>query len=312
MCITELQGLVTNGLWDPAEDECRSHMKTKLSTVGLKLPKISIQGHCSDVAPGERVQLTVTLTRLHAHTPSEMATLMAATESESADEQQSAADAADADAAVADADAPQSLAAAFGGERAALGKEGWWLVVESLRGHLNLSRAGMSPNEPVHNTMVGRQALSPSLDDPQWCADIEFDAPTTPGEYKIVIHVRSSTMIGAPPTSCRPRAALVPPRPPPPRHRVPAEATPHPLTARPTAWCARRRRREAQAVLLCVFVQGEALTAFVVVTLVHRGDGHSMRNGHSRDGGHGRGHRRDRSWRRRDRRRVRRRRALEA
>jgi hypothetical protein len=89
-----------------------------------------------------------------------------------------------------------SLAAAFGGEAAALGKEGWWLVVESLRGHLNLNKAGMKDTEPVHNSMVGRQALSPSLDDPQWCADIEFDAPTTPGEYKIVVHVRSSTMIG--------------------------------------------------------------------------------------------------------------------
>ena len=44
--------------------------------------------------------------------------------------------------------------------------------------------------------MVGRQALSPSLDDPQWCADIEFDAPSTPGEYKVIIHVRSSSMIG--------------------------------------------------------------------------------------------------------------------
>ena len=36
----------------------------------------------------------------------------------------------------------------------------------------------------------------PSLDDPQWCADIEFDAPTSPGEYKVVVHVRSSSMIG--------------------------------------------------------------------------------------------------------------------
>ena len=72
-------------------------------------------------------------------------------------------------------------------------------MVESLRGHLNLNKAGMKDTEPVHNSMVGRQALSPSLDDPQWCADVEFDAPTTPGEYKIVVHVRSSTMIGARP-----------------------------------------------------------------------------------------------------------------
>ena len=90
------------------------------------------------------------------------------------------------------------LAAAFGGEAAALGKEGWWLVVESLRpaSSLNLPKAAKDA-EPVHNSMVGRQALSPSLDDPQWCADIEFDAPTSPGEYKVIVHVRSSTMIGA-------------------------------------------------------------------------------------------------------------------
>ena len=46
------------------------------------MPKISIQGHCSDVAPGERVKLTVTLTRMHAHSPTEVAALMAATEQE--------------------------------------------------------------------------------------------------------------------------------------------------------------------------------------------------------------------------------------
>lgn len=200
MCITELQGLVTNGLWDNADDECRSHMKTKLSAVGLKLPKISIQGHCSDVAPGERVKLTVTLTRLHAHSPSEMAAMMATTESESSGAEQQEGEAVEAavdgeNAAEGDV-VQRRLAAAFGGEAAALGKEGWWLVVESLRGHLNLAKAGLKESEPVHNSMVGRQALSPSLDDPQWCADIEFDAPTTPGEYKIVIHVRSSTMIG--------------------------------------------------------------------------------------------------------------------
>jgi len=79
LCITELQALVTNGLWAPTDDECRSHMRTKLAAVGLKLPKISIQGHCSDSAPGERVKLTVTLTRHHAHAPEEMARLREAT-----------------------------------------------------------------------------------------------------------------------------------------------------------------------------------------------------------------------------------------
>ena len=37
LSITELQGLVINGLWDPRDDECRSHMKLKLGAVGLKV-----------------------------------------------------------------------------------------------------------------------------------------------------------------------------------------------------------------------------------------------------------------------------------
>lgn len=218
LCITELQGLVTNGLWDPTEDECRSHMKQKLGAVGLKLPKISVQGYCSDVAPGERVKLNVTLTRMHAHSRAEAQALrdsIASSTPAPSDQPSEAGSEAPVEPVLqrpppgADGEGmeegceyddfsyeQQSLAAAFGGEDAALGKEGWWLVVESLRGHLNLQRQGMKDTEPVHNMMVGRQALSPSLDDPQWCADIEFDAPTTPGEYKVVIHVRSSTMIG--------------------------------------------------------------------------------------------------------------------
>jgi len=214
LCITELQGLVTNGLWDPTDDECRSHMRTKLGAVGLKLPKISIAGHMSDVAPGERVKLTVTLTRMHAHSPAEMAQFLAATEQELGREQQSEQQHAESAAALAAQPAAPppavemapgddaaetrnaSLAAAFGGEAAALGKEGWWLVVESLRGPLMSGHRQGAKEEVAHNLMVGRQALSPSLQDPQWCADIHFDAPTTPGEYKVIVHVRSSSMIG--------------------------------------------------------------------------------------------------------------------
>jgi len=201
LCVTEIQGLITNGLWDPRDDECRQHMRTKLAAVGLKLPKISIQGHCSDVAPGERVNLTVTLSRMHAHSSAEMKQLMAITEQQQGDsaevpQEEEKVHTTPSVAEVVEESSNRSLAEAFGGEAAALGKEGWWLVVESLRGHLNLSKGRTKDSEPVHNSMVGRQALSPSLDDPQWCADIAFDAPTTPGEYKVVIHVRSSSMIG--------------------------------------------------------------------------------------------------------------------
>ena len=193
-------------------------MKTKLAAVGLKLPKISLAGHCSDVAPGERVKLTVTLTRLHAHSPAEMAALAAEVESagEITDNSSSQPEApaqapasqdevpsfggAEEGSAGDDLSGNRSLAEAFGGEAAALGKEGWWLVVESVRlpipAALAKQRGDDHSTEPQH-VLDGRPAGALALfDDPQWCADIEFDAPSTPGEYKVIIHVRSSSMIG--------------------------------------------------------------------------------------------------------------------
>jgi len=209
LAITELQGLLTNGLWHHEDDECRAHMKQKLGVVGLKLPRVSVQCHASDVAPGEKVMLQVTLNRMHAHTPEELEEYLRAARDEQQTDQQAAvceapppppptAPSAD------DGDA-KDLAAAFGGEAAALGKEGWWLICESLRDVPRLRASGMATKEPMHNAMVGRQALSPSLADPQWCADIEFEAPSTPGEYKVVVHVRSSSMISV---DCRRKVAF--------------------------------------------------------------------------------------------------------
>ena len=39
------------GLWDHSEDECRGHMRARLRAYGLKAPKVSVQGTCSDVQP---------------------------------------------------------------------------------------------------------------------------------------------------------------------------------------------------------------------------------------------------------------------
>jgi len=47
-----------------------------------------------------------------------------------------------------------------------------------------------------HNLLVARQTLAPALDESCVSAEIEFEAPSSPGEYKVIVHVRSSSMVG--------------------------------------------------------------------------------------------------------------------
>jgi len=54
----------------------------------------------------------------------------------------------------------------------------------------------MRASDPVPNQLVGRQALAPALDASSVGAEIAFDAPATAGEYKVIVHVRSSSMVG--------------------------------------------------------------------------------------------------------------------
>jgi hypothetical protein len=182
--VTELVALLVNGLWDGDDDECRAHMRQKLAAVGLKPPKLMIRGYAVDAAPGEKVSLKVTISRLHAHTPAEMEAYVAA--------------AAPAVVATSPEDAEGAAGGDGGGadEAEAMGKEGWWLFVESIRGVPGLNAAGMENKQLVHNALVGRQTLSPSLDATSVTSEVEFEAPSTPGEYKVVIHLRSSSMIG--------------------------------------------------------------------------------------------------------------------
>jgi len=189
LTITELQGLLVTGLWDHSEDECRGHMKTRLRSFGLKMPKVSVHGACGDVQPGEVVTLKVTLHRTHAHSESELVEYkqMAADEADGVVEQVGggAGDAEEGGADGAETEPAEEQ-----------GKEAWWLLVESMRGMNGLQQAGLQSSEPVHNALVGWAALAPTLDQQSLEVEVCFNAPTSPGDYKVVAHVRSSSMVG--------------------------------------------------------------------------------------------------------------------
>ena len=187
LSITSLQSLLRQGLWDHDDDECRDLMKAKLQAMALKHPKINIRAQATDVPAGQKVKMKVTVHRSHAHTQPEMEAIHST--------------------AGADA-APQAAVEVTGGAEGdedaleadplaqADGKEGWWLFVESIRSLPNAQRQGLAPEDVVHNALVGRQMLSASLDQSTMSAELEFEAPATAGEYKVIVHVRSSSMVG--------------------------------------------------------------------------------------------------------------------
>ena len=55
---------------------------------------------------------------------------------------------------------------------------------------------GPADVERVHNSLVGRHPLAVSLDAPSMSCELWFEAPTTPGEYKVMVHLRSTGCIG--------------------------------------------------------------------------------------------------------------------
>jgi len=59
-----------------------------------------------------------------------------------------------------------------------------------------LNQAGMQNAEQHHNQLVARVALAPSLDAVGCSAEVDFAAPSTAGEYKVIVHVRSCSMLG--------------------------------------------------------------------------------------------------------------------
>jgi len=163
LTVTECQAMVLNGLWDPKEDECRELMRTRMSQSGLKLPKLSVAAVCPDTRTGQKVHLKVEVQRAHCYSPEEMA---------------------------------EHKKPLNDGEET---REGWWVICESIRaGSLlkNASQQKVDHKDIVHNTLVGRAAMGAGLDAPTMTCELEFEAPETPGEYKIMVHVKSSGCVG--------------------------------------------------------------------------------------------------------------------
>jgi len=76
--------------------------------------------------------------------------------------------------------------------------EGWWVIGEALhkKGITVGGHQVASAEKVTHNTLVGRKALSAGLRQPSMSCDLMFDAPDVPGEYKLMIHVRSTGCVG--------------------------------------------------------------------------------------------------------------------
>jgi len=158
LTVTECQAMVLNGLWD--QNECRELMRTKLADNGLKLPKLVLNARAADVRPKEKVMIKVEVTRVHCYTEEEMAKYKnTLTEGECET------------------------------------REGWWMIAESLRNN-GKNDATHKSGQVVPNALVGWQAMGPALDAPTMTCEFEFEAPETPGEYKIMVHVRSSGTVG--------------------------------------------------------------------------------------------------------------------
>jgi len=171
LAITDLQCLLVNGLWDSKDDECRELMQSKLHEVGMKLPKLNLRCTAADVQPGEKVCVKMEIARQHAYSASELAAFQASAAAEA-----------------------KRQGEALGPEDAPDEGEGWWVIVESLR---SKGSAKMPPgSEITHNALVGRTPVTGQLTDAVMTGEISFESPHTPGEYKVMMHVRSSGVVG--------------------------------------------------------------------------------------------------------------------
>merc|ERR1712137_1015105 len=175
LAITELQALLTNGLWDMKDDECLERMREKMSGAGLKMPKLKLNVMAHDAMPGEKVSIKVEAIRYHAYSESEIQALKDQDAECSKQQEQ-----------------PQEQQQPLPPEDQL---EGWWVIGEALR-NKPTTAPDMIPSEPNHNSLVGRAALSAHLALPSMSCQLDFDAPDVPGEYKVMVHVRSSGCVG--------------------------------------------------------------------------------------------------------------------
>lgn len=167
LACTELQGLMVNGLWDHKDPACREAMKEKIASAGLKMPKVSIAARASDVYAGEQVTIKVEAVRSHCYTEEELKAYKERFLEESS-----------ANETFKDTPPPDP-------------QEGWWVIGEGLR----TSKKDASADQE-HNSLVGRAPLACALDQQTMATEISFEAPATPGEYKVMVHLRSTGCIG--------------------------------------------------------------------------------------------------------------------
>jgi len=168
LAITELQALLVNGLWDNKDDDCRDLMEARMRSNGLKFPKLKLNAMAADVLPGEQVCIKFEVVRLHAYSEEEAARLT-------------------------EQDVPKEGEAAL--EEPI---EGWWVIGEAIRNKGASLKVGGEEalSDVVHNSLVGRQPVSAALRSPTMSGEITFAAPDSPGEYKVMVHVRSAGCVG--------------------------------------------------------------------------------------------------------------------
>jgi len=188
LCITETQSLLVNGLWDPKDDVCREEMERQMQREGLKLPKLRVHATANDALPGETVQIKVELLRCHAYSDEDMIHVnevgVDATGAEAAQAQPGDAE---------QGRQPRREQEMVGDEPV----EGWWVVGEALhKKGVTVGGHQVSSEGVTHNSLVGRKPLSASLRQPAMSCELTFDAPDVPGEYKLMIHVRSTGCVG--------------------------------------------------------------------------------------------------------------------
>ena len=168
LAITELQTLLVNGLWDAQEDECRELMSTRMASNGLKLPKLKLSAMVEDVRAGEQVVIKFEVVRAHVYSEEEAARLV------------------ERDVAPEGEQAPQEPI------------EGWWVIGEAIRSKGASLKVGGDEalTDVTHNSLVARQPISAGLRTPTMAGEVTFAAPDSPGEYKVMLHVRSAGCVG--------------------------------------------------------------------------------------------------------------------
>lgn len=183
LAATEVQALLTNGLWDGSE-AAKRRMAERMAEAGLKLPRLKMAVSATDARPGRKVTVKAEVYRTHVYSEEEAAALEVGGESAAAHAVDKAAE---------ERAAQGQVRAEAGAAPSEAGpQEGWWVVGEAIREN------GDVPVEAAarHNALVGFAPLTAPLTLPTMTCEFSFDAPETPGEYKVMVHCRSTGCVG--------------------------------------------------------------------------------------------------------------------